>query len=123
VLATLIARFCVPATEPVATRAARSAYSTMSWPDSSCEKRAKHGTATRSVLGFRIGSFKGFLPWRFGVLYLDKSSTKALTPHSHERGKREGEDWLQACGVGGRFPRTQNRASLRALIMQGIAGL
>lgn len=59
-MASLIAKFCVPATEPVATRAARSAYSTMSWPDSSCEKSAKHGIANWSALGFRIGSFKGF---------------------------------------------------------------
>lgn len=42
-LATESARLWVPAMEPVATRAATSAYSMMSWPDSSCEKRVRVG--------------------------------------------------------------------------------
>jgi hypothetical protein len=59
VLATESARFFVPAIEPVATRAARSAYSTMSWPDSSCEKRAKNGAGVRRLVVSKIESVKG----------------------------------------------------------------
>jgi len=71
VSATLMARFCVPAIEPVATRAARSAYSTMSWPDSSCEKRVKNAVLNCGVILSRIGSTKG-LSLRDSVSCLNK---------------------------------------------------
>jgi hypothetical protein len=59
VSATLSARFWVPAIEPVATRAATSAYSTRSWPDSSCTKRAKNAGIGCGLIVSRIGSIKG----------------------------------------------------------------
>lgn len=58
-LATESARLCVPAMEPEATRAASSAYSTRSWPDSSCEKRVKKRETPGGSAVSGIGSVKG----------------------------------------------------------------